>query len=466
MRIVAERDPFIPESLLMPTASRSTLAFLFAAALAPACSSSTTTADGLGTSDDDLRKGVVRLYTDKAFGGELTSLAVGDHDLVATPWDNAAQSIRIFGDYTVELFLDGAYGGKSILVTADTPDLGAFDGKVSSLRIHATGGAGGTPTPAPPPTGSPTPAPTPPPAGNPPPPNAAGPSGWASVAGLGLSGTTGGAGGPTVSVTSAQEFNTAAAGTAPATIQVSAALKGVFDIGSNKTIVGMGGGSLTGHVQMDGSVNVIVRNLTVVGYNCTDNPDCQSGADAITVTRNAHHLWFDHDDISNGSDGNLDITHASDYVTISWTKFSYSGTRPGGHQFSSLIGHTDVNPEDIGHLKVTLHHDWWADNVGERMPRVRYGQVHSYNNLFTAEGNNYCIRAGAHSLILSENNAFIGVSTPFDLDGGDVLSRGDLFDKATGNTTGTGKAFTPPYAYALDAVGTVAAAVRAGAGTK
>ena len=41
----------------------------------------------------------------------------------------------------------------------------------------------------------------------------------------------------------------------------------------------------------------------------------------------SHHVWFDHDDISDGSDGNLDITHASDYITISWTKFHYSGKR-------------------------------------------------------------------------------------------------------------------------------------------
>jgi pectate lyase len=37
--------------------------------------------------------------------------------------------------------------------------------------------------------------------------------------------------------------------------------------------------------------------------------------------------WFDHCDISDGSDGNLDITNGSDLVTVSWTQFHYSTKR-------------------------------------------------------------------------------------------------------------------------------------------
>lgn len=90
----------------------------------------------------------------------------------------------------------------------------------------------------------------------------------------------------------------------------------------------MCGAQITGHIGLGGSSNVILRNLKVVGNNCSDSPsDCSSGADAIGVTGGAHHLWFDHLDVSDGSDGNLDITQGSNFVTVSHTKFSYSTKR-------------------------------------------------------------------------------------------------------------------------------------------
>ncbi|HTB72198.1 MAG TPA: hypothetical protein VK762_03085 [Polyangiaceae bacterium] len=302
--------------------------------------------------------------------------------------------------------------------------------------------------------------------------------GWATVAGMNVTTTTGGAGGSTVKVSTLSDLNSNAGGTTARIIQISGTIAGDVTVGSNKTIVGMCGAEVHGHIQMTGSANVIVRNLTVVGYNCTDNPsDCSGGADAITVERQAHHLWFDHDDISDGSDGNLDITHASDFITISWTKFHYSGRRTdpagaaGGHQFSDLIGHSDSNAsEDTGHLRVTFHHDWWADNVVERMPRVRFGQVHLFDNLYTASGNDYCVGVGVNADIRDENNVFVGVKNPIDSadysNGASIIqSSGDLFQMTTGTTQDIGgTAFTPPYSYAPDPAAGVASAVQHGAG--
>jgi len=302
--------------------------------------------------------------------------------------------------------------------------------------------------------------------------------GWASVSGLSVSTTTGGAGGPTVKVSTLAELNTNAGGTTTRVIQISGTIAGNVTVGSNKTLVGTCGAEIHGHIQMTGSVNVIVRNLIVVGYNCTDNPsDCSGGADAITVERQAHHLWFDHDDISDGSDGNLDITHACDFVTVSWTKFHYSGRRTdpagaaGGHQFSNLIGHSDSNAsEDTGHLTVTLHHDWWADNVVERMPRVRFGKVHLFDNLYSAAGDDYCIGVGVNANIRDENNVFIGVKNPIDSadysnSASIIQSSGDLLQTTTGTATDIGgAAFTPPYAYTLDPASGVEQAVKNAAG--
>jgi pectate lyase len=260
---------------------------------------------------------------------------------------------------------------------------------------------------------------------------------------------------------------------------VSGSLSGNVAIGSNKTIIGMSGAKITGHIDLDRSANVILQNLTVVGYNCSDaGSDCQNGADAITVNNGAHHLWIDHLDVSDGSDGNLDITNASDCVTVSWTKFHYSASRVAGysgevHHFSNLVGGSDSATGDSGHLRVTWHHDWWADHVVERQPRVRFGQNHLFNSLWTSSGDNYCIGAAVNANILDENNVFVGVSDP--IDSADysnsstiVVSKGNLYSGGTSGMMGNKgtTAFTPPYPYTLDAASAVEAAVQSGAGPK
>jgi pectate lyase len=299
-----------------------------------------------------------------------------------------------------------------------------------------------------------------------------GPVGWASVDALGQNGTTGGGALPPVVVSSLEELVSAVAGTNPAVIRLARSISGAVAIGSHKTIEGAPGVVFQGHLELAGSVNVIVRGLTVRGYNCVDRSPCKRGADAVSVTAAAHHIWFDHCDISDGSDGNLDITHRSDYVTVSWTKFWYSSRRAAGHQYSNLISSSDAAIEDAGYLRVTFHHNWWAENVMERMPRVRFGRIHVFNNLYTCAGNQYCIGLGIDSHILAENNAFLGVQNPinsfeFSNDQSVLISRGNLFQDTVGTTEGKGSAvFVPPYPYRLAAADTVQAAVTSGAGPR
>jgi pectate lyase len=310
-----------------------------------------------------------------------------------------------------------------------------------------TGGAGGTSCTVPPPASTLV--------------------GWASLNG----GTNGGGDLTPTPVSTTAAFNTAAGGTVARVIYVTGSLSGNFTVGSNKTIVGLCGALLQGHVQMTGSANVIFRNLTVVGNNCTDSPaDCSAGADAITVVSNAHNIWFDHDDISDGSDGNLDVTNGSDFVTISWTKFHYSSMRSDpaagatGHRFSNLIGAADTTTTDAGKLNVTFHHDWWADNVNQRMPRTRFGRIHVFNNLFTAAGNSYCTNAGIQAHVLVEGNVYSGVNMPLSPDAnGDMLAPtgSNVFQNTRGTTTANGTGFVPTYPYTLDGTATLAATVMA-----
>jgi pectate lyase len=297
--------------------------------------------------------------------------------------------------------------------------------------------------------------------------------GWASESGMGVSTTTGGGDATPVFVTTLAELNSAVGGSKAAVVYVTGTLAaGSVKIGSNKTIVGLCGAEIHGHVDMNGSVNVVFRNLKVVGYDCSDSPsECKSGADAITVVNSAHHLWFDHADISDGSDGNLDITNGSDFVTVSWTKFWYSTKRTDpvtgdtGHRFSNLIGAADGLAGDAGHLNVTWTHDWWADNVAERMPRSRDGNIHVVNNLFTAAGNDYCTNSGNLSHLLVENNVYVGVNNPLEEDAdGNMLSRGNVFNNTSGSKTASGMGFTPPYELTPDATDGLEATLRAQVG--
>ena len=298
--------------------------------------------------------------------------------------------------------------------------------------------------------------------------------GWASVNMMNQNGTTGGGTATPVIVTTAAAFTTQVAGTTPRVIHVMGSLTGSFPIGSHKTIIGICGAELRGHVGFSGSVNVIMRNIKMVGYNCSDSPnDCSGGDDAITVGNSSHHIWFDHMDVSDGSDGNLDVTSGSDFVTISWTKFSYSTMRTdpeqgaSGHRFSNLIGSADNVPADVGHLNVTFHHDWWAQNINQRMPRTRRGNIHVFNNLYTPVGNSYCTNSGFETHLLVENNVYVGVNNPLSPDAnGDMLARGNVFTNTTGTTTANGTGFTPPYTYTADATSGLQATIMSQVGPK
>jgi pectate lyase len=318
--------------------------------------------------------------------------------------------------------------------------------------------------------------------------------GWAAQSGGGVATTTGGGNAAPVTVTSLGELQAAVKGTTAAVIYVKGVMAaGVLSIGSNKTIVGLCGAEIHGHVGLSGSTNVIIRNLKLVGYavgNCALDPGydasvgCSSGEDAISVGNNAHHIWFDHCDISDGTDGNLDITQGADFVTVSWTKFHYTprtdnggsdSTGAAGHRYSNLVGGSDNNSIDVGKLNITWHHNWWADNVMERQPRVRYGKNHILNNLYSAAGNNYCVRAGMDAQILVEANVFSGVKNPqvfnstADQTTAYITSKNNVYTGTSGTqaTGGGGTPFeTPPYTYTADATSGLQAAIQSGAGPK
>ncbi len=229
---------------------------------------------------------------------------------------------------------------------------------------------------------------------------------------------------------------------------------GPVEVGSNVTIYGYQGAIIaqptTGSaMKLSGSKNVIIRNLKFKGVGAHDDDD----EDCLQVNHESKNVWIDHVDVYDGHDGNLDITNASDYVTISWTKFSYTSASTG-HQFSNLIGNSKTKTSDRGHLNVTIHHTWWADGVVERMPRVRFGKVHVANNLFDSKNASYCVRAAVEADIRIERNVFIGVQKALDLYTSDgAITAAQMIENYEENVkkpqAGTGTAFKPSYSMSL-----------------
>ena len=283
--------------------------------------------------------------------------------------------------------------------------------------------------------------------------------GFATVDGT----TTGGGNATPITVTTFAQLSEAAHDPAPRVIVVSGTIKtgGGYGmkIASHKTILGADkNATIHGGIQINTVSNVIVRNLNIHGIWPHSGPD-----DAIAL-RNSHHVWLDHLNVWDGGDGNLDITSQSTHVTVSWCKFSYTD-KNHPHRFCALIGSGGGDhPEDWGKLKVTWHHNWFADLVDQRMPRLMYGQAHIFNNLYTASGNTYCIGVGSYGAALIENNYFKNVDDPhihmYDVHC-HITARGNIYDQTTGKKDSgpggtrhaSGQNFsvtpltTPPYDY-------------------
>jgi pectate lyase len=298
--------------------------------------------------------------------------------------------------------------------------------------------------------------------------------GYAGVAGLGRATTTGGGTAGVVRPANAAELRSYASDATARVIE----LTGVFDVpnlavASHKTLIGTPGATINGGISIVGTSasfvqNVIVRNISI-------NAATAERSDGIDISY-AHHVWIDHVAIWDAADGNLDIIRGSDYITISWCKFWYSSSPPDDdHRFANLIGNSDSNEaEDRDALKITFHHNWWAERVAERMPRLRFGDVHIFNNLYTSAGNTNGIGVGIGGATLIENNVFKDIRNPHyfvspeDEATAYITVRGNLYTNVTGTQAagGGGAAISVPYAFVADPASNVEARVRAGAGPR
>jgi len=285
------------------------------------------------------------------------------------------------------------------------------------------------------------------------------PVGYATLNG----GTTGGAGGPTVYVTTEAELVAAVTDNNPRIVKISRsiALTGLVRVGSNKSILGT---TETSGVSNSGFLirqkqNVIIRGLRIYKSVAPD--------DGVSIDESTN-IWIDHNDFYSDKDhgkdyydGLVDVKHAADFITVSWNKFH-------DHYKTSLVGHSDSNAgEDVGKLHMTYYNNWFL-NVGSRLPSLRFGTGHIYNNVFeNVESSGINSRMGAQVLV--EGNVFSNVKVPLttDLDSnteGFAVERNNNWGNSEPEITQQGNFTNPPYTYSVESVDRISSIVKAGAG--
>jgi pectate lyase len=276
---------------------------------------------------------------------------------------------------------------------------------------------------------------------------AAPPDGWAAQAG----GTRGGADAPAANVftvTNAAQLRQALGKSVQGSriVQVAGVIdmsegrpyvdhadqsrRGRVALPGNTTLIGLGPGSgfVNAHLTVSRVSQVIIRNLNLRNP-CDVAPrwDPRDGDgnwnaefDAVAIVASTH-VWVDRNSFTDAPltddtlpvvdgktrqchDGALDIRDASDYVTVSYNHFAL-------HAKNTLIGASDQAAGDAGHLRVTVSNNLF-EYIASRAPRVRFGQVHLFNNYHVGDRkrpayrHDYSIGVARKALIVSQANVF------------------------------------------------------------
>lgn len=285
---------------------------------------------------------------------------------------------------------------------------------------------------------------------------------------------TGGKGGDKITVKTRNELLSAVKTTVPRIITIQDTIDLHFGefvkvTGSNISIIGKGNHAMLryGGLQLIGN-NIIVQNLSIGDSYTPGHWDGKSEpyTDAITVY--GTNIWIDHCDLFYSHDGLLDFSNiknnCADYVTVSWTRFS-------NHNKVMLVGSSDKTTMCRDRFHITIHHCWFdgtstfydpvdkqTHRVQQRMPRVRFGQVHVYNNYYE-EVADYAIAARFESSVVVENCFFRNLEDPIIMDDfgkgirdPELVSRGNIFENVKHDPVTSGQAFDPSgyYKYSMD----------------
>ena len=145
----------------------------------------------------------------------------------------------------------------------------------------------------------------------------------------------------------------------------------LINVQSNKTLIGLGPNSAIsgGRLYLASIVsNVIIQNLNIINVN----PQILELGDAITID-GANHVWVDHCNFKDVSDGFVDAPNGASYVTLSWNHFNGNNTYAcaGQHNYANTIEGSTI----------TFHHNYYERTLG-CSPKVSKAnaEVHLFNN--------------------------------------------------------------------------------------
>ncbi|KMT63812.1 hypothetical protein XM47_17720 [Catenovulum maritimum] len=228
-------------------------------------------------------------------------------------------------------------------------------------------------------------------------------------------------------------------------------------------------------IHLRNTSNIILQNLHIKNVKKSGIPT-SNGGDAIGMETDVFNVWVDHCTLeasggeSQGYDSLLDMKATTQYVTISYTHYRNSGR--GG-----LMGSTDG---DNTNTWVSFHHNYY-ENMDSRLPLLRHGTAHSYNNYYSGIAKSG-LNPRAGGRIKVENsyfeNAFNPIGTFYTSDMGYWELSNNYFDPNTvawqqsdsddwypaGPDLTSTTSIKIPYDYALDPVACVPALIKATAG--
>lgn len=206
----------------------------------------------------------------------------------------------------------------------------------------------------------------------------------------------------------------------------------ILKVGSNKTLIGIDDQAFFNRIGLviQCQSNIIIQNIKFTmkdvpatrdgeykildtdGVTTIGDPDCigiQADKDSIPeAQRISEHIWIDHcefynENISNKDryDGLVDNKNNAQNLTISWNYF---------HDHSKALLSGSGNSDNYNRT-ITFHHNYFARIDGSRLPLLRYGQHHYFNNYMAdCPGDGVNLRINSNAYI--EQNYFKNSKKP------------------------------------------------------
>ncbi len=241
---------------------------------------------------------------------------------------------------------------------------------------------------------------------------------------------TGGSLGDTVEATSLEELINYLGDENPRIVKLSRYIEGAgtneIKINSNKTLIGTNElAHIKGiRVAINGSRNVIIKDVTFSKV---------LGADEIEINGGARNVWIDHcelftdrdhDDSEDYYDGLLDIKNESSFITVSWCYLH-------DHNKGVLISSGDDSYQDSVQ-RITFHHNYFY-NCNSRLPSIRFGKAHIFNNFY--EDNNTAVNTRMNACVRVEKNYFLNSGTGVGMLYSPIPGSVELIDNIFENTS-------------------------------